>query len=142
MLHILSNVLVMSKQPIAEEGGDFWKKIRYSATATAAIGAGLFAITSVIKKQGFVSNLVDEMQAAMHAAPQLLNEPPNTEVSKPGFQTPADDAETRAILETQLHPRRVDARELLVDLELHARLLDRLGHAVDEVLQVERKKVL
>ena len=67
MLHILSNVLVMSKQPIAEEGGDFWKKIRYSATATAAIGAGLFAITSVIKKQGFVSNLVDEMQAAMHA---------------------------------------------------------------------------
>ena len=103
MLHILSNVLVMSKQPIAEEGGDFWKKIRYSATATAAIGAGLFAITSVIKKQGFVSNLVDEMQAAMHAAPQLLNEPPNTEVSKPGFQTPADDAETRAILETQLH---------------------------------------
>ena len=88
---------VMSKHNIPTEGSDIWKKVRYGATAAVAAGTGLYALTSAIKKQGFVSNLVDEVKTAMHASPQLMADAP------PKMRMPtADDDEARAVLKMQL----------------------------------------
>ena len=87
----------MSKHSIPAEGSDIWKKVRYGATAAVAAGTGLYALTSAIKKQGFVSNLVDEVKTAMHACPQLMTDAP------PKMRMPtADYDEARAVLKMQL----------------------------------------
>ena len=88
---------VMSKHSIPDEGGDFWKKMRYGATAAVAAGTGLYALTSAIKKQGFVSNLVDEVKTAIHATPPLMADAP----PKMSMPTAVDD-EARAVLKMQL----------------------------------------
>ena len=61
----------MSKHAIDDDDkGDFWKKMRYGAAAAVTLGSGLYAVTSVLKKQGF-SSFVDEVKTAMQTAPTL-----------------------------------------------------------------------
>ena len=88
----------MSKHSIPAEGGDFWKKMRYGATAAVTIGTGLYALTSTIKKQGLFSNLVDEVKTALHTTPQLMTGVPQNAT----MQAEKNDDETRAVLQTHL----------------------------------------
>lgn len=80
------------------EGSDFWKRMRYGAAAAVTLGSGIYAAASVLKKQGLIGDLVDDVKVAMHAAPQLLQpgRVPDLRMHS------ADDEETRAVLNMQL----------------------------------------
>ena len=68
-LHASLIVWQMSKRsPEADAKGDFWKKMRLGATAVVAVGTGVFAVTSAIRKQGVVSSIFDDLKTALHAA--------------------------------------------------------------------------
>ena len=83
----------MSKHAIDDDDkGDFWKKMRYGAAAAVTLGSGLYAVTSVLKKQGF-SSFVDEVKIAMQTAPHLMAD------TAPKMQP---DDEQRAVLNMQL----------------------------------------
>ena len=84
----------MSKHAIDDDDkGDFWKKMRYGAAAAVTLGSGLYAVTSVLKKQGF-SSFVDEVKTAMQqTAPHLMAD------TTPKMQP---DDEQRAVLNMQL----------------------------------------
>ena len=86
----------MSKHVIDDDDvkGDFWKKMRYGAAAAVTLGSGIYAVTSVLKKQGF-SNIVDEVKTAMQTAPHLMAD------TTPKLATQPDD-EQRAVLNMQL----------------------------------------
>ena len=49
----------MSKHA-TQEGGDFWKKVGFAATAAGAIGTGCYAFATVVNRPGFVANFIDE----------------------------------------------------------------------------------
>ena len=69
---ILAAEIQMSKHTIENDvNGDFWKKMRYGAAAAVTVGSGLYAVTSVLKKQSF-SSFVDEVKNVMHTAPHLM----------------------------------------------------------------------
>jgi len=42
----------MSKHSMEHDKGDFWKKMRYGATAAVAVGTGVYAVTTAVRKQG------------------------------------------------------------------------------------------
>ena len=81
------------------ESSDFWKKMRYGAAAAVTLGSGIYAAASVLKKPGLVSNIVDDVKIAMHAAPQLL-QPEQVAPNVPMHS--AGDEEARAVLNMQL----------------------------------------
>ena len=81
----------MSKHTIDDDHSDFWKKMRYGAAAAVTLGSGLYAVTSVLKKQG-LSSFVDEVKSVMQTTPYLMAD------STP---KPSDD-EARAVLTMQL----------------------------------------
>ena len=88
----------MSKHAIDKEANaDFWKKMRYGATAAVTVGSGLYAVTSVLKKQGVLSNIVEEVKTVMSTAQHCTTDPP-----KPTVQLTTKDDENRAILNMQL----------------------------------------
>ena len=80
------------------ESSDFWKRMRYGAAAAVTLGSGIYAAASVLKKNGLVANIVDEVKVAMHTAPQLLQ--PERVPNAPMRST--DEDETRAVLNMQL----------------------------------------
>ena len=85
----------MSKHAIDDDNkGDFWKKMRYGAAAAVTLGSGLYAVTSVLKKQG-LSSFVDEVKTVMQTAPHLMAD----STPKPTLQP---DDEARAVLNMQL----------------------------------------
>ena len=85
----------MSKHAIDDDDkGDFWKKMRYGAAAAVTLGSGLYAVTSVLKKQG-LSSFVDEVKTVMQTAPHLMAD----STPKPTLQP---DEEARAVLNMQL----------------------------------------
>jgi hypothetical protein len=85
----------MSKHAIDDDDkGDFWKKMRYGAAAAVTLGSGLYAVTSVLKKQG-LSSFVDEVKTVMQTAPHLMAD----STPKPTLQP---DDEARAVLNMQL----------------------------------------
>ena len=80
----------MSKHAIDDDDkGDFWKKMRYGAAAAVTLGSGLYAVTSVLKKQG-LSSFVDEVKTVMQTAPHLMAD----STPKPTLQ-PDDEARTQ-----------------------------------------------
>ena len=90
----------MAKHVAAEEteSSTFWKRMRYGAAAAVTLGSGIYAAASVLKKQGLIANIVDDVKVAMHTAPQLLQ--PGRVPNVPMHS--ADDEETRAVLNMQL----------------------------------------
>ena len=44
----------MSKHSLENDKVDFWKKMRYGATAAVAVGTSLYAVTTAVKKQGLI----------------------------------------------------------------------------------------
>ncbi len=95
----------MSKHSLEDDKGDFWKKMRYGATAAVAVGTGLYAVTTAVRKQGLITNLVDEVKTVMHTAPQLVQTAPGAAPKgmDPTPQIPApEEDETRAVLNMQM----------------------------------------
>ena len=95
----------MSKHSLEDDKGDFWKKMRYGATAAVAVGTGLYAVTTAVRKQGLITNLVDEVKTVMHTAPQLVQTAPGAAPKgmDPTPQIPApEEDETRAVLNLSL----------------------------------------
>lgn len=95
----------MSKHSLENDKVDFWKKMRYGATAAVAVGTSLYAVTTAVKKQGLITNLVDEVKTAMHTAPHLVQTAPGAAPKgmdpTPQILAPEDD-ETRAVLHMQM----------------------------------------
>ena len=91
----------MSKRGQEDVAGDgsFWKKMRMGATAAVAVGTGVYALANTLKRQGLVSNIIDDVKTAVvHSVPQLAAEATN--VSKP--MQPSDIEEARAVLQVQM----------------------------------------
>lgn len=100
----------MSKHSLDQDQWEFWKKLKYGATAAVAVGAGVYAVTSAVKKQGLITDLVDEVKTAVHAAPLLVQTSDVVRsASNPSSMDPpsallsSEDEETRAVLNTQMH---------------------------------------
>ena len=96
----------MSKRSLENESIDLWKTMRYGATAAVAVGTGVYAVTTALKKQGVLANLVDEVKTAMQTPSQLVQAPDAPPKMSDGFaKFPAhspEDEETRAILNMQM----------------------------------------
>ena len=85
----------MSKHAIDDDvKGDFWKKVRYGAAAAVTLGSGIYAVTSVLKRQG-LSNIVDEFKTAMQTTPRVIEDTTSNSTMQP-------DDETRAALSMKL----------------------------------------
>ena len=111
----------MSKHSISGKAeGEFWKRVRYGAAAAVTVGTGVYAVTSVLKQQGVVTNLVSGIQQACQAAaPQFAPDAPPPESADSDAQ-----AEQLAVLNLQLEYA-MQRREL-VSAQTAARSLVRL----------------
>jgi hypothetical protein len=112
----------MSKSSQEDESScEFWKKMRMGATAAVALGTGMYAVTSAIKRQGVVSTIIGDVKTALHSVPQLTTEATN--VSRAPTQ-PTDIEEARAVLQVQM--RHAMERQDACRVQELARQLDQL----------------
>ena len=93
----------MSKHSLEPDKKNFWKKMKYSATAAVAVGTGLYAVTAALKKPGLIASLVDEVKTAMHTTPLAQTEDavPKLKNAVPKIPAPEDN-EARAVLNMQM----------------------------------------
>ena len=95
--------------------------MRMGATAAVALGTGLYAVTSAIKRQGVVSTIIGDVKTALHSVPQLTTDATN--VSRAPTQ-PTDIEEARAVLQVQM--RHAMERQDSCRVQELARKLDQL----------------
>ena len=117
----------MSKHSISGKAeGEFWKRVRYGAAAAVTVGTGVYAVTSVLKQQGVVTNLVSGIQQACQAAaPQFAPDAPPPESADSDAQ-----AEQLAVLKLQL------------EYAMQRRDINRVRELAAQVDQIERALAL
>ena len=91
----------MSKHPLEKEEAkeDFWKRLRYGAAATIALGAGCYAMTRGFNSEADVTELLNGVKNVLHT-PLLTNS--QSDAAPTDKLGAIDEEEARAVLDTQL----------------------------------------